>query len=315
MVKQINLIVGSTGSQQLPGTETYEQVYEIIYDDPVFDSATPLNDPELPPYQSQYAPWSLALHTGRTARQSTNRGSPNIWTVTCQFSSQRNDSQQNINQDPELDLPRISWSSQEVQVYRERDLNGNRKCNSAGEPFIPVTPRYETVKVATVRYFVRQKPIGLMELVNKINSNSFVVDGEAVPQFCCRVAGIQCGEPRIERGVIGRDITVQFQIGPPKRLGKANYISQIGIAATVETNVTVGYWISESLDRGRREVKAVAPYDKLQLIQDSFGNEPSEPSMLDGAGVALVPPVAAGNEVYRYWYDYEAADFSLIRLE
>lgn len=315
MVKQVNLIVGSTGSQQLPGTETYEQVYEIIYDDPVFDSAIPLNDPELPPYQTQYAPWSLAVHTGRNARQSTNRGSPHVWAVTCQFSSQRNDSQQNMNQDPELDLPRIAWSSQEVQVYRERDLNGNRKCNSAGEPFIPVTPRYETVKVATVRYFVRQKPAGLMELVNKINSNAFVVDGESVPRFCCRIAGIQCGEPRIERGVIGRDITVQFQIGPPKQLGKANYISQIGIAATVETNVTVGYWISESLDRGRREVKAVAPYDKLQLIQDSFGNEPSEPSLLDGAGVALVPPVPAGDEVYRYWYDYEAADFSLIRLE
>lgn len=315
MVKQVNLIVGSTGNQQLPGTETYEQVYEIIYDDPVFDSAIPLSDPELPPYLTQYAPWSLAVHTGRNARQSTNRGSPHVWTVTCQFSSQRNDSQQNMNQDPELDLPRISWSSQEVQVYRERDLNGNRKCNSAGEPFIPVTPRYETVKVATVRYFVRQKPAGLMELVNKINSNAFVVDGESVPRFCCRIAGIQCGEPRIERGVIGRDITVQFQIGPPKQLGKANYISQIGIAATVETNVTVGYWISESLDRGRREVKAVAPYDKLQLIQDSFGNEPSEPSLLDGAGVALVPPVPAGDEVYRYWYDYEAADFSLIRLE
>lgn len=313
MPTEVNLIVGSTGNQQLPGTEAYEQVYEIIYDDPVFDSAIPLNDPNLPPYLTQYAPWSAAVHTGRNARQSTNRASPNIWTVTCQFNSQRSDNQQ--SQDPELDLPRISWSSQEVQVYRERDLNGNRKCNSAGEPFIPITPRYESVKVATVRYFVRFKPVGLMDLVNKINSNPFTVDGEAVPKHCCRVAGIQCGEPRIERGVVGRDITVQFQIGYPKQLGKANYINQVGIAATVQNNITAGYWISESLDRGRREVKAVAPYDKLQLIQDSFGNEPSEPSLLDGAGVALVAPVPAGDEVYRYWYDYEEADFSLIRLE
>lgn len=314
MATQVNLIVGSTGNQQLPGIETYEQVYEIIYDDPVYDSAIPLNDPNLPPYLTQYAPWSAALLVSRTARQNNSRGAPHIWTVTCQYSSQRNNNQQNMNQDPELDLPRISWSSQEVQVYRERDLNGNRKCNSAGEPFIPITPRYESVKVATVRYFVRQKPIGLMELSNKINSNAFIVDGETVQKHCCRIAGIQCGEPRIERGVVGRDITVQFQIGPQKQLGKANYIDQIGLSGTVQNNITVGYWISESLDRGRRECNSVSPY-RLKLIQDSFGNEPSEPSLLDGEGVSLATPVNVNDEVYRYWFDYEEADFSLIRLE
>jgi hypothetical protein len=315
MATEVNLIVGSSGNQQLPGIETYEQVYEIIYDDPVYDSAIPLSDPNLPPYQTLYASWSRAVHVARTARQSNSRAAPHVWTVTCQYSSQRNDSQQNMNQDPELDLPRISWTSQEVQVYRERDLNGNRKCNSAGEPFIPITPRYETVKVATVRYFVREKPIGLMELVNKINSNAFVVDGESVYKHCCRIAGIQCGEPRIERGVVGRDITVQFQVGPVKQLGKANYIDQIGAASTVETNISVGYWISESLDRGRREVISTAGGAKLQLIQDSFGNEPSEPSLLDGKGASLTTPVAVNDEVYRYWYDYEEADFSLIRLQ
>lgn len=314
MATEVNLIVGASGNQQLPGIETYEQVYEIIYDDPVYDSAIPLSDPNLPPYQALYASWSRAVHVARTARQSNSRAAPHVWTVTCQYSSQRNDSQQNMNQDPELDLPRISWTSQEVQVYRERDLNGNRKCNSAGEPFIPITPRYETVKVATVRYFVREKPIGLMDLVNKINSNAFVVDGESVYKHCCRIAGIQCGEPRIERGVVGRDITVQFQVGPVKQLGKANYIDQVGLSGTVQDNITVGYWISESLDRGRRECNSVSPYH-LKEIQDHFGNQPSEPSFLDGEGVALVTPVAVGDEVYRYWYDYEEADFSLIRLQ
>jgi hypothetical protein len=314
MATQVNLIVGSSGNQQLPGTETYEQVFEIIYDDAVFDAAIPLADPSLPPYLTQYAPWSAALLTGKQARQSNNRAAPNIWTVTCQYNSQRNDNQQNMNQDPELDLARISWSSQEVQVYRERDLEGNKKCNSAGEPFIPITPRYETIRVATVRYFVRQKPAGLMDLVNKINSNVFTVDGEAVGKHCCRIAGIQCGEPRIERGVVGRDITVQFQIGPPKVLGKANYVDQIGLSGTVQTDVTVGYWVPESLDRGRNEVNSVSPY-RLKRILDAAGNEPTEPSLLDGEGVAIQTPVAAGEEVYRYWYDYEEADFSLIRLE
>lgn len=315
----VNEIVGGSGQQTLPSAEVYERVFEIIYDDAVFDSAIPLRDPRLPSYQSLYAPWSTAVLASKQARQANNRAAPHIWQVTCQYTNQLATNQQNQQQDPELDLPRISWTTNQQQVYRERDLRGFRKCNSAGDPPIPIPPTYESVRVATVKYFVRQKPFGLLSLVNKINSNAFTVDGEFVPVHCCRIADIQCGEPRIERGVVGRDITIQFQIGPQKALGKARDIQYIGFPTTdntlVKNNVVVGYWIGEMLDQGRREIKAVSPYNILQVIVGEDGSEPVNPSLLNGEGTAIETPVAKNEEVYRFWYDYQEADFSLIRLE
>jgi hypothetical protein len=298
----------------LQGQEAYERVFELIFDSPVFNAADVVSNPLLPPLQSLYAPWSAAIHDGRQARHSGGRAAPNIWTVTCRYSSQQN-TNQNEQRDPELVAPKISWSSSNQQVYRERDRRGKKKCNSAGDPFIPITPTYESIKVATVKYFVRTKPAGLLDLVNKINSNPFTVDGEYVAKNCCRIADIQVSEPRIERGVVGRDITVQFQIGPTKTLNKAGDVIGVGFTANVEQTKTVGYWIPESLDRGRREIKAISPYNILIPVVTRDGSEPTEPSLLDGQGVALDPPVADGSEVYRYWYDYEEADFSLIRLQ
>jgi hypothetical protein len=314
MATQINEIVGATASYTLQGQEAYERVFELIFDSPVFNAADVVSNPLLPPLQSLYAPWSAAIHDARQARHSGGRAAPNIWTVTCRYSSQQN-TNQNEQRDPELVAPKISWSSSNQQVYRERDRRGKKKCNSAGDPFIPITPTYESIKVATVKYFVRTKPAGLLDLVNKINSNTFTVDGEYVAKNCCRIADIQVSEPRIERGVVGRDITVQFQIGPTKTLNKAGDVIGVGFTANVEQTKTVGYWIPESLDRGRREIKAISPYNILIPVVTRDGSEPTEPSLLDGQGVALDPPVADGSEVYRYWYDYEEADFSLIRLQ
>jgi len=314
MATQISEVVGATANFTLQGQETYERVFELVYDDAVFNAADVVTNPLLPPLLSLYAPWSSAVHISRQARHSGGRGAPHVWTVTCQYSAQQS-SNQNQQQDPEVQLPRISWATNNQQVYRERDRRGKKKCNSAGDPFIPVTPTYEGIRVATVKYFVRQKPAGLLDLVNKINSNTFTVDGEYVAKHCCRISDIQVSEPRIERGVTGRDITVQFQIGPTKTLVNAGDVSGIGINANVESNKVVGYWIPETLDRGRREIRAIPPYTTLIPVVTRDGSEPTEPSQLDGQGVALEPPVADGAEVYRYWYDYEEADFSLIRLE
>ena len=207
------------------------------------------------------------------------------------------------------------WSTNQIQVFRERDLRGKRKCNSAGELPSSMIPTYESIRVATVKYFVRTKPAGILNLVNKINSNAFTVDGEYVPVHCCRIASIQISEPRIDNGVTGRDITVQFEIGPQKTLCKAVDVRYVGFTGNIETNKVVGYWIGDMLDQGRREIKAVSPYTILIPIVGRDGNEVTHPAQLDGQGVALEPPVKDGDEVYRYWYHYEAVDFSLIRLE
>ena len=266
MADSVNRIVGSTASVTLPAQESYEETYELIYDEPVFDASVVVNDVRLPAYGTMYAGWSAAILIGKQARQSTNRGSPNLWTVTCQYSNQRLNDQDNRQKDPEQKAVRISWSTTQIQVFRERDIRGKCKCNSAGDPPIPVTPTYEKIRVATVKYFVRTKPAGLLDLANKINSNAFYVDGEYVPVHCCRVASIQCSESRIENGVNGRDITIQFEIGPQKTLNKATDVALVGGAATVENNKVIGYWVSEMLDQGMRECRSVSPYDLIPIL-------------------------------------------------
>lgn len=311
-------LTGGSGTLSITGNQSYERVFEVHYDEPIYDANIVARHPGLPPMGALYAPWASAQLVDISARQNANRAAGHHWTITCRYSTQQRDLGQNPddqNLDPEERAPRISWSTRQVQVFRERDIRGKKKCNSAGDPFIPQKPTFESIRVATVRYFVRQKPAGLLALHNCINSNEFTVDGELVKRHCCRIADIQCSEFRIDRGVRGRDITIVFEIGDPKTLSGASDITGVGSLATVNTNLTVGYWVSESLDRGRREWDTdVSP----AMVKDIIGpdkNQPMEPSLLDGSGGALLPPVPDGFEVYRIWYDYPSKDFSLIRLQ
>ena len=121
MASECNEIVGATGNATIQGVESYQRVFEIIYDDAVWDSTIPLTDARLPAPGSAYSYGSTALHVSRQARQSSNRGSPNHWTVTCQFSTQQTTDQQDPQQDPELRAPRISWATNQSQIYKERD--------------------------------------------------------------------------------------------------------------------------------------------------------------------------------------------------
>jgi hypothetical protein len=309
---------GGAGSYSITGAQSYERVFEVYYDDPIYDANIVARHPGLPAIGSLYAPWAPALLVEINPRQDTNRGNGNHWTITCRYSNQQQGLGQDPNdqdQDPEQRAPKITWSARQVQVFRERDIRGKKKCNSAGDPFIPQKPTFESIRVATVRYFVRQKPAGLLALHNCINSNEFTVDGEVVKQHCCRIADIQCSEFRIDRGVRGRDITIVFEIGDPKTLSGASDITGVGNLATVNTNLSVGYWIADSLDRGRREWDTDVNPAIVKEIIGPDKNQPMEPSLLDGSGGALLPPVPDGFEVYRIWYDYPAKNFSLIRLQ
>jgi hypothetical protein len=55
--------------------------------------------------------------------------------------------------------------------------------------------------------------------------------------------------------------------------------------------------------------------DVLQTYYGPDGVEPAEPIHLDGKGKALPTPVEDGDEVYRYWYDYQEVEFTDIRFE
>lgn len=317
MAETFGELPGGSGTLNNTGVQTYERIFEIYYDDPIMDANIVARHPLLPTFGSQYAAWAPAQLVSISARQDSNRAAGHHWTVTCQYNSQQGGQDQNPDEqdlDPELRSVKISWTAKQVQVFRERDLRGKKKCNSAGDPFVPMKPTFESIRVATIRYFVRTKPAGLLQLHNCINSNQFTVDGETVKEHCCRIADIQVGEYKIDRGVRGRDITIQLEIGAEKTLPWTSDVAGVGPTATTNQNVTVGYWIAESLDRGRREYDFAT--GKVRQIVGPDKNEPMEPSLLDGQGFAITPlPVTDGEEVYRIWYDYEAKNFSTIRFQ
>ncbi|MFN9375003.1 MAG: hypothetical protein ACK6D3_24255 [Planctomycetaceae bacterium] len=317
MASTITEITGGSGSFAMPGTESYERVFEIYYDTPQFNATEVLADPRLPQAQEPYAQGSSAVHLSRSARQNNNRGAPHHWTVTCSYSTQvsSNQAQPQFNQDPEVQAPRISWSTNAIQVTLENDRRGKKKCNSAGDLFRPGKAHYESVRICTIRYFVRQKPAGLLSLHNCINKTAFTVDGEQVEQHCARVADVQVGEERYERGVRGRDIMVQIEIGPSMLLPNASDVKDVGATSTVQANKRLGYWIANTLDRGRQVLGPLgAGPDVLQTYYGPDGVEPAEPIHLDGKGKALPTPVKDGDEVYRYWYDYREVEFTDIRF-
>ena len=317
MATEVKEISGAGGSLNVDGEERYTREFSIIFDDGY--TATPLEVMTLPEMPAAWSPHPASARSfciGVKCSQDRDRGRFNIWTATCEYSEKippnvdLNDLFAGQGQDPELRLPRMSWVTNQSQVYRDRDIAGSKICNSAGDPPIPGMPQYEASKICTIKYFVRLKPAGLMELVNTINSSPFTVDGEYAAERCARIADIQVGEYRVERGVTGRDITCQIEIGPPKTLAKSKYIA-LTTGGSVETNNVVGYFVPAFLDRGRRQYDGASG---LKIITNADGTEPLEPSLLNGSGVVLSMPVADGSEVWRYYYPYQSADFNLIRI-
>lgn len=321
MATQVVEVPGASLTLNVDGTEEGTRVFRLFYDGTNQNPYAVATDTLLPAAWSNHPNSQRAKCQEMSVQQDSDPARGNVWVATAKYSSKipagisLSDLFAGQSQDPEFKLPRISWATNQQQVYRDIDLAGFRKCNSAGDPLLNAQAQFESTKILTTKYFVRQKPAGLLDLVNKINNAPFTVDGEFVPERCARVIDIQVGDPRLEKGVLGRDISAQIEIGPQRTLPKAKYIG-LTSGGSVETNKQVGYWVSVALDRGKRQydatVKSGAP--GLKIITSDDGMEITEPALLDGAGVALATPVAVGSEVYRYWYDYVAADFTAIRM-
>lgn len=318
MATTVTEITGASGNLTVTGEARYTREFEIFFDDGIVPSPRQVCTlPQMPAAWSAHPDDPRSFCVAVSARQDTDRARANHWIATASYSEKTPSNTNSLEdlfsgqgQDPEVRLPRVSWATNRIQVYRDRDINGHKICNSAGDPPIPGLPQYESVSICTIKYFVRIKPSGLRSLVNCVNAAPFTVDGEYVPTHCGMVADIQVGEYRVEKGVVGRDITCQIEIGPERTLAKAKYIS-LTTSGTVETSKQVGYFVTTFLDRGRRQYDGSSG---LEVITNADGNEPLEPSLLNGSGVALSAPVAAGSEVWRYYYPYTATNFNLIRI-
>jgi hypothetical protein len=319
MSDEIAEITGGNGSLNVNGQRSYVRRFRLVFDNPVYDANAVIRNTLLPAAYSLYPGDPYAVLVSSSAQQDGDPGRGNLWIVTCNYADARTvgdaleQSSQSGNQfdqqDPEVPIL-ISWSSREQQVFREVDLDGKLKCNSAGEPMQNVAPDIETFRVATIKYFTRQKPDNFAKYVNYINSEEFTVDGETAEAECARIVSVTVGDYVFKRGVLGRDITVVIEIGDPTE----NTVRQQGVD---KVNPNAGAFVTavlpafrgNFLDQGYSEISPTT--GKLTRIQLQDGSLAAQPFAL-ASGFKLATPVDPQFFVYRTYRRFKQVDFNTI---
>lgn len=320
MSDEIAEISGGTGGLNVNGERRYTRKFRLIFDNPVYDALAVMQSQLLPPAFSPYPGDPFAFLVSMSASQDGDPGRHNMWVVTANYSESRGigdlleQNQQsggaNGQQiDPEQTLT-ISWSSREIPIYKEQDLDGNAILTSAGETPQIQQPQFDVLRVATIKYFQRFKPADLMKYVNYINSTPFTCDGEYADTECARIASITCSEWVQRRGVFGRDIVVTLEIGHPIEDVSLQDVSKIAPNAnTLDGSRTLPYFRGNFLDAGFMEYDAtLAGLRRIRMDDKSFASTP-QPLAL---GVSLPRPVPSGTFVYRTYKRFPAVDFSTI---
>lgn len=321
MSDEIAEISGGSGQLNVNGQRTYVRRFRLIFDSPVSNATAVIQNPLLPAAYSLYPGDPYAVLVSSSAQQDGDPGRANVWTVTCNYADARTvgdaleqnsqSGNQFDQQDPEVPIL-ISWSSRDQQTFREVDLNGKLKCNSAGEPVQNVQPDVETFRVATIKYFARQKPADFAKYVNYINSASFTIDGETAEEECARIVSIAVGEYVFKRGVLGRDITIVIEIGEPTdnsvRQQSVERVNPNAGAGTIQTE-TMPPFRGQFLDQGFSEISPTT--GKLTRIQLTDGSLAAQPYPL-ASGFKLTSPVDPAQFVYRTYQRFKKVDFSTI---
>ena len=320
MSDEIVEVSGGSAQLSVGGERRYTRKFRLHFDSPIYDAFAVCSSQLLPAAYSPYPGDAFAVLVSFNAQQDSDPGRANIWTVTANYSESRavgdllEQSQSSGNSpgaqiDPEQTIT-INWSSREVPVYREQDLNGNAILTSAGETPQIQQPHFDLLRVATIKYFNRYKPSDLMRYVNHINSVSFTCDGETAEPECARIASINCSEWVVRRGVSGRDIVVTLEIGDPIEDVSLQDIGKIAPNAdTLDGSRTLPYFRGNFLDAGYMEYDVtLGGLRRIRMDDKSYASSP-QPLAL---GVSLPRPVPAGTFVYRTFKRFPSVDFSTI---
>lgn len=157
------IIASRRASISKDGERTYERTFVVTVNSQKDDPAIALTAPGIPPrYSGYFTSTKVDLGALVTDLQVRNRsGSPYHIDVEVKYSSKREDSEEDQQENPVLRPPKIRWSFETVQVpiLGTRDQRGATESyslavvNSAGEPFDPPPTRDESRPVCTITRF------------------------------------------------------------------------------------------------------------------------------------------------------------------
>lgn len=269
------------GSDGDNGVRTYTQVWRVQTDNKWDDAATVLSSTGAGiPFRGMLHPTDNAAYC-RSVRARNEGASPFWWTVTANYSTERE-----INDSPLDDPAEISWDGEQYQEVVVYDTNGKAVLNSAGDPFDPPPMRDRTRRTVDIRFNLAAVPTWILDYEDAVNSAAIYIDGLPVAAKAAK-----CGPVRVS---------------PWKERNDIRYRE---INLTIHLNKDL--WRLQVLDQGFRTINATDPTLRDNVTNDGDSLEPTLPVLLDGGGSALADPSLA-NAVFLPFDVYPAVDFTIL---
>lgn len=224
-------------------------------------------------YPDDAAAWCVSLEV---ANSDPWKG----WTVTANYSTERE-----IATNPTNDPAIITWDSEQFQKPAIFSYAGTGILNSAGDPFDPPNMMDDSRRIVTVTKNLAVVPTWILTYQDAVNSDSFVLDGVTIGIGLAKIQRVAVGEEQTRNGTAFR--TVTFSI----------HLEKDG-------------WLLEPLDAGFREIVSG---NRVNILNDGDGLQPSAPVPLNGAGVHIANPTVA-NAVFLSFTVYETKAFASLPL-
>ena len=213
----------------------------------------------------------------KTISYSQKSESPLAWVVTCGYSSELE-----LNEDPELDEPSISWDSEIYQQPIFKDVSGNSILNSAGDYFTDPMPTRESAHlIAKISANVSSVPAWALSYQNAVNADAIKIGGLVIAS---RLAKMQ-----------------RLSIGPKQKRGSYPFYT-----VSFEIHLQLEGWHLEPLDAGFYQIVA-GEREPCKI----GGSEVTMPVTLNGAGVQLELPTPE-TSVYGNFQIYNEYDLSVL---
>ena len=178
---------GVSGSGNREGVREYTKVY-IVVTDKTDGMSTAANAPGLPGMFTHYE-----FHDEQDVGALLHKMSPrlvesgdgkNIWEISCHFTSQHGDPEQN---QPELlpgKPPEINWGLAHYQVFPQTDNLGKAYHTTAGDPFDPGPSKDEPHLVLNVTRYQEDYPVlTYFNITNWVNDDVFLGFDVGVVKF------------------------------------------------------------------------------------------------------------------------------------
>ena len=213
----------------------------------------------------------------RTISYSQKSESPLAWVVTCGYSSELE-----LNENPELDEPIITWESEVYQQPIFKDVSGNSIVNSAGDYFTDPMPTRESAHlIAKISANVESVPAWALSYQNAVNADTIKIGGLVI---AARLAKMQ-----------------RLTIGAKQKRGDYTFYT-----VSFEIHLQLEGWHLEPLDAGFYQVVG-GERDSCTI----GGSEVTMPVPLNGSGVQLALPTPE-TSVYGDFQIYNEYDLSVL---